>query len=341
MRAPAKPTVRACVYFLELRMGMKRCFGSVLACAMLAALAGAEGPVQPGGRNKPGFAYDEARKKFVLFGGFDGTACKVCGDTYEWDGARWIRHDVPGPSPRAAMAMAYDGARKTVVLFGGTNGTDWYGDTWEWDGTAWSRLAVEGPAARSGSQMAFDDSRKKMVMFGGIDKDRKLFGETWEWGGGTWREAVASTAPDARVLAFLAYDSARRRIVMFGGNKSTMPPPDAGLLGDTWEWDGTKWEQFDGAAPGKRDHYGMAYDDARHSVVLFGGWNQNYLGDTWERAGTEWKKAAISGPSARGGSPSMAYDRVCKKVVLFGGWDVKGPAGDVWEWDGARWEKVW
>ena len=31
-------------------------------------------PAGPGGRNKPGFVYDSARKSFVLFGGWDVTA---------------------------------------------------------------------------------------------------------------------------------------------------------------------------------------------------------------------------------------------------------------------------
>ena len=40
----------------------------------------------PEGRNKPGFVYDSARKKFVLFGGFGRRGEGIKGDTWEWDG---------------------------------------------------------------------------------------------------------------------------------------------------------------------------------------------------------------------------------------------------------------
>ena len=60
---------------------MKRRFWFVMVWAALTVTAWA----QPGGRNKPGFASDEARRKFVLFGGFGTTDCKMCGDTWYAD----------------------------------------------------------------------------------------------------------------------------------------------------------------------------------------------------------------------------------------------------------------
>jgi len=38
----------------------------------------------------------------------------------------------------------------------------------------------------------------------------------------------------------MAYDAARRRVVLFGGGPNS-PPFQS--LGDTWEWDGVKWEK--------------------------------------------------------------------------------------------------
>jgi hypothetical protein len=68
--------------------------------------------------------------------------CVALGDTWTWDGAGWIQHDVPGPSARYGSAIAT--LNDTVVLFGGagpSNGVT-YGDTWTWDGAIWSERDV-------------------------------------------------------------------------------------------------------------------------------------------------------------------------------------------------------
>ena len=63
-------------------------------------------------------AYDAARHRTVMFGGFDAG---VIGDTWELDGATWRqRSPATSPPPRYQTAMAYDAARGRVVLFGGT-----------------------------------------------------------------------------------------------------------------------------------------------------------------------------------------------------------------------------
>ena len=70
---------------------------------------------------------------------------------------------------------------------------------------------------------------------------------------------------------------------MFGGWRG-----DAGLLNDTWEWDGTAWtpESSASTAPSPREdaaNRGMAYDEGRREVVLFGGAtaNASVNGETW------------------------------------------------------------
>ncbi len=80
----------------------------------------------------------------------------------------------------------------------------------------------------------------------------------------------------------------------------------------------------------------MAYDEARHRVVLFGGvGNEARRGDTWEWDGTTWvKKEPSKSPLARGGH-AMAYDSARRRVVLFGGG--RTPGDDTWEWDGDTW----
>jgi hypothetical protein len=49
----------------------------------------------PGHRYVSAMAYDRARDRTVLYGGYtcdrDNSECGVADDTWEWDGARWMR----------------------------------------------------------------------------------------------------------------------------------------------------------------------------------------------------------------------------------------------------------
>ena len=85
---------------------------------------------------------------------------------------------------------------------------------------------------------------------------------------------------------------------------------------------------------------GIAYDEMREKVVLFGGLKTGYSAQTWEWDGSAWRlRATIDAPSAR--MTTMTYDSVRKRVVLFGGGlYMQGRFDDTWEWDGYRWTKM-
>ena len=98
-------------------------------------------------------AWDSARNRAVLFGGFDETTGRL-NDTWEWDGQR------PGPSgrlsgtkptPASQRAMVYDSARGKIVLFSGNAGSrastagTWVHETWEWDGAAGTWTLITAP----------------------------------------------------------------------------------------------------------------------------------------------------------------------------------------------------
>ena len=95
----------------------------------------------PSARTLHGLAYDSARGRTVLFGGTSVLAPNApsFGDTWEWDGARWLRTDATGPSPRDHVSMGYDAARGVTVLHGGGLGEVDPGETWAYDGKTWTR----------------------------------------------------------------------------------------------------------------------------------------------------------------------------------------------------------
>ncbi len=180
-------------------------------------------------------------------------------------------------------------------------------------------------------------------------------GNVWSFGGGhygmdfsdgtrllageTWIEVPTPTVPPARNLHGMVFDVARNRIVMFGG----VGP--AGLLSDTWEFDGADWTQVASTWPQPRLGVAMAYDPLRAKTVLYGGESfspGSPLGDTWEWDGVAWTLRTIpTSPGARAGAVAV-YHAGLGQVVLYGGYNSPFPGGppDVWGFDGFAWSIV-
>jgi hypothetical protein len=254
----------------------------------------------PAPRTFPALAYDRERRRLVLFGGNrvlfgrGGEGDTFLDDTWEFDGAAWIRIDArPGPPARAEASMAFDAARRRVVLFGGyrrANGaTQRLGDTWTWDGAAWRAWNVaEAPSARSGAAVAYDAGRQLVVLFGGNDANA----ETWEWDGAKWL-AVDAPAP-GRFNSMMGYDAGARAIVRFGGVKQGTRESD------TWLFDHRRWERIAVPGPEPRNHAAMAYDEGRGVLVLHGGHDgERVFGDTWEWCHERWRLVARVPPRPR------------------------------------------
>jgi hypothetical protein len=255
-----------------------------------------------------------------------------------------LARSAPCPTLRNAHALVYDGARRRLILFGGADDARVLGTTWERTARGWRPSRAGGPSPRTFPAAAYDDARRAVVLFGGksvlfgVGDDANTFlGDTWELRGGRWR-AVRAPGPAPRAEAAMAYDSRRRRVVLFGGYDRRGGA--SRRFGDTWEWDGARWERIDveGAVPAPRNNAAMAYDAARGRVVLFGGSTGRPSGETWEWDGRRWERVA-SADEARYNC-AMAYDARRGRIVRFGGWDGAKRRGDTWEWDGAAWRLV-
>jgi hypothetical protein len=104
----------------------------------------------PGPRAEAAVAYDPRRGRTVLFGGrftSHGGGVTRQGDTWEWDGRRWIRVSAAGPSPRSGAAMAWHPELRAVVLFGGSGGTGAGFGSNRSRRCAGNRISTDGPAA--------------------------------------------------------------------------------------------------------------------------------------------------------------------------------------------------
>jgi len=230
----------------------------------------------PSARCDQAMAFDSFRNLVAIFGGYNGA---YLGDTWERNGTSWTNANATDPGPRADSFMAFDSGRGFMVLFGGQGSTGAIrGDTWEYNG-AWSQRSTTGPPARWIQRMAYDSDRGVTVMFGGA-RSTGLLGDTWEWDGATWQQ-IMIPGPAARYGHAMAYDSDRHVVVLFGGQFGFNF--GVGVLGDTWEYDGAAWTQVPIAGPSARTFVKMVYDQTRHRMVLFGGYDgAQMVDDTWE-----------------------------------------------------------
>jgi len=116
-------------------------------------------------------------------------------------------------------------------------------------------------------------------------------------------------------------------VVLFGGGTA------GDLLGDIWEWDGTRWTKrtpTSGPAPPPRQAHNLVYDAMHARVVLFGGVGgidgSTPLNDVWTWDGVRWTELALQpAPSPRLGA-AMACDTAHGYLILFGG----GGLHDTW-----------
>ncbi len=293
--------------------------------------------IKPSTRWGYAMVYDVARKRCVLFGGFDSTNLD---DTWEWDGSNWLeRKPTTRPPARWFHGMAYDSVRNVCVLFGGNDGSQVFGDTWEWDGSNWTkRTPIASAPARFAPGMTYDPVRRRTVVFGGDPTGGgKCLDDTWEWDGTTWSRKQPTAVPAARYRPGIAFDTTRNQVLMFSGNSGT---PDFAGLTDTWSFDGTNWARL---APHVVPVRGMlAYDSARRRTICYGGYLAGTAqpSGTWEWDGTSWsERYPLTNPPARARS-TIAFDRKRSTLVMFGGDAGTALLDDTWEWNGSDWRRA-
>jgi galactose oxidase-like protein len=199
------------------------------------------------------------------------------------------------------------------------------------------------PQGRVWASWAYDPPHRDVVLFGGDQAYQDsgpdiVLGKTWTWNGTTWTLRHPAASPSPRTGAAMVYDQASGQLLLFGGSRR--PFSGGGYLGDTWVWKGNTWAQLHPLrSPAARHNASLAYDSARHQVILFGGFNGQYLNDTWAWNGSTWNQLHPTVSPPPRDTHSLAYDPATRAMVLFGGFNGDRLA-DTWSWDGTTWAEL-
>lgn len=253
----------------------------------------------------------------VLFG---GTFQQTQGDdTWVWSGNGWqARNPAHRPPARTAAGAAFDATRQETLLFGGGAQGTYFADLWAWNGQDWTlRDGGSGPAARVEPALSHDAGRGAVVLFGGFGVGQGFpsppLADTWEWNGAVWTQRTPALSPSPRASAALAYDPLRQRTVLFGGRNGYTAQNQ---FADTWEWDGTTWQQLSPlVSPPALLDPSMHFDPATGGLQMVG----TSVGATpfttqvWRFANGAWTQLAAQSDYLLG-SPT-AWDAQRQRIV--------------------------
>jgi hypothetical protein len=309
----------------------------------------------PYDRSQPAMFYDTARKKTVMFSGWQPGGGFYHPDQWEWDGAAqtWtLRQNTMQPSPRYGAAVVWDSARNRAVLFGGFDElTGRRNDTWEWDSASqmWMDRTPTGtkPTARHSAQMIFDSARGKVVLYSGNTGSGAATAgswvdEVWEWDGtaGTWTRITAAALTSTQYsggYSTLAYDAGTNKTILYYSyNYIWTYTPGANNTG-TWADPSPAPTRADTSAQPGYYNVEMVYDASQQALVVFGG--QGSGRSLWQLNTTDFvlsnRSAPANGPIQRQ-YPAMAFDSMRGKLMVFGGRSAIDGSykQDIWEWSG-------
>ncbi len=227
--------------------------------------------MRPTAREGHTMAWDPVRQRVLLYGGYNPNT--TFHDTWEWDGSTWAPVFAASyPRDMSRPGLAFDHARGRMVLAGYVYATGQRFETWEFYGGHWlNRSSLNRPNLDAlGVTLGYDPNTRRVLAFdGSLDqgapqRHRSL---TWSWDGNNWAQLFVTSTPPGRYEAMLTTDLIRNRLVMFGGIDFN---PNL-RRSDTWEWDGTAWQQLTLTQnPGPRRYAAFGYHEGLGRAVLFG-----------------------------------------------------------------------
>lgn len=159
----------------------------------------------------------------------------------------------------------------------------------------------------------------------------------------------AYATPPGRSFAAMAYDARTHELMMYGGFTELS---QAGVLNDTWAWDGKGWTPRNPRTVPTIQNPSMTYDAANGELLMVGSevTGQTGRNSVWSWTGGDWVQQFVWTTPGCGKScpPSttlpfaagaVTYDSSRSRVLMLAG-APGGPGAETWTWDGAKWAKI-
>ncbi len=290
-----------------------------------------------------GMAYDAARDKLVVFGGFFSGGPPF-DETWEWDGVSWtLRQPATVPEARYAPSLCYDEVNARVVMVGGDSnatGSDRLTrrETWEWDGVDWTKTTPPAPAPRQFARIVYELHQARILQFGGeidLQWPTVISDETWVFDDVSgWRELPQiGPSPGIGANFAMAYDEHRFTTVLANWD-------------GTWELVGDDWVLRQVPPQGDANSYlgAMVFDSLRNRCVLMQAATPTAPLRMWSWDGSVWTELFPPTMPSDRKEFVLSYDRRRDEIVLFGGAGVGAGEppllGDTWIFDGVDWHQA-
>jgi hypothetical protein len=187
----------------------------------------------PPARFHQNLAYDRARQRVILYGGFILPNTELR-DIWEWDGTTWRNATVATPAGEISLGSFFDEKSNAFYVFASKdNAATTIMD--RWNGTTLTRLTTPGPScAIPQPQLVSMGATRGAYFYSGDCGGTSATPQLWHWDGAVWTR-LNITLPEARINGAAAYDRDRDRMVFFGGENLT----GQRTFAETWEFDGT------------------------------------------------------------------------------------------------------
>lgn len=299
-------------------------------------------------RQHADLAYDRARDRVILFGGYrvaaNGRDIEPLYDTWEFDGQSWTEVQTAANGPQVDKPLlAYDIARNETILVGinATFATVMY--RWNAESSTWQALTPDPlPPCAHESTLAYQPHNQTIVLTGGLCRTTTSTGDdVWQWDGTAWTKVDAKLGgfPASRANgAAYAYDTVYNRFVRYGGstNFGTLIDSSTYTLRDlTWRFMPSPFR------PSPRSLSGFKRDPVRGGIVMYGGLSEfstnnaiSYNADFWRYHGDHgWSRLATFAAPGECVTPMAAFDIERQVLVVVCGGQT------VWEWNGEAWEQ--
>lgn len=230
-----------------------------------------------------------------------------------------------GPGVRSRHCFAHDREMLATILVGGIiwqRGGTLHSDTWELRNGAWHWIdCTPTPPARHRGAMVYDAVRGGCLLFGGQGSLGQMFDDTWYYSRQCWRRWRGrwfASGPAPRCGHALAFDEEAGVTVLFGG----IAKGDVSL-GDTWMFDGARWQGVSGPGPDARRYAAFAYDPVLSGCVLHGGseddQGRRQFGDTWLFRAGVWSRLPGGFDTDCRDDHGLAYHHAAERLVMLDG----------------------